>query len=115
VSRSSEKGGDDQFPPEAVKLLSEIDNVVQRCSMLDCTGSLAARMEWSTKPCHSNQPFGNWADILATALVRMEPRKISDDPFEGMISRVDAAPIQISLVKGVKAQAEGRQPVYEGN
>jgi AraC-like DNA-binding protein len=67
--------------------------------MLDCTGGLAARLEWSTKPCHTNQPFGNWADNLAAALVRMEPRKISDDPFEGMISRVDAAPIQISLVK----------------
>jgi AraC-like DNA-binding protein len=47
-------------------------------------------------------PFGNWADNLAAALVRMEPRKISDDPFEGMISRVDAAPIQISLVKATK-------------
>ena len=70
--------------------------------MLDCTGGLAARVEWSTKPCHSNQPFGNWADNLAAALVRMEPRKISDDPFEGMISRVDAAPIQISLVKATK-------------
>jgi hypothetical protein len=32
----------------------------------------------------------------------MEPRKISDGPFEGMISRVDAAPIQISLVKATK-------------
>jgi AraC family transcriptional regulator, positive regulator of tynA and feaB len=75
-------------------------------SMLDCTGGLAARpaarMEWSTKPCHSNRPFGNWADNLAAALVRMEPRKISDDLFEGMISRVDAAPIQISLVKATK-------------
>jgi hypothetical protein len=70
--------------------------------MLDCTGGLAARTEWSTKPCHSSQPFGNWADNLAAALVRMEPRKISDDPFEGMISRVDAAPIEISLVKATK-------------
>jgi AraC family transcriptional regulator, positive regulator of tynA and feaB len=59
-------------------------------------------MEWSTKPCHSNQPFGSWADDLASAFVRLEPRKISDDPFEGMISRADAAPIQISLVKAAK-------------
>jgi AraC family transcriptional regulator, positive regulator of tynA and feaB len=70
--------------------------------MLDCTGGLAARMEWFIKPCHSDQPFGNWADNLTGALVRMEPRRISDDPFEGMISRVDAAPIQISLVKATK-------------
>src|ERR1700757_5231465 len=70
--------------------------------MLDCTRGLAARMEWSTKLRHSNQPFGNWADNLAAALVRMEPRKISDDPFEGVISRVEAAPIQISLVKATK-------------
>ena len=70
--------------------------------MLDRTGGPAARMAWSTKPRHSDQPFGNWADNVAAALVRMEPRKISDDPFEGMISRVDVAPIQISLVKATK-------------
>jgi hypothetical protein len=88
-----------------VELTSANDNVVQRAREELVTsphGLLAARMEWSTKPRHSNQPFGNWADNLAAALVRMEPRKISDDPFEGIISRVDAAPIQISLVKATK-------------
>jgi AraC family transcriptional activator of tynA and feaB len=59
-------------------------------------------MEWCIKPSHSDQPFGSWADDLASAFVRLEPRKISDDPFEGMISRADAAPIQISLVKAAK-------------
>jgi AraC family transcriptional regulator, positive regulator of tynA and feaB len=61
-----------------------------------------AHMEWSTKPRQSDQPFGSWADDLAAAFVRLEPRKISDDPFEGMISRSDAAPIQVSLVKAAK-------------
>jgi AraC family transcriptional regulator, positive regulator of tynA and feaB len=88
-----------------VELTSANDNVVQRAREELVTsphGLLAARMEWSTKPRHSNQPFGNWADNVAAALVRMEPRKISDAPFEGIISRVDAAPIQISLVKATK-------------
>jgi AraC family transcriptional regulator, positive regulator of tynA and feaB len=56
-------------------------------------------MEWSTKPSRQDQPFGSWADDLAAAFVRLEPRRIADQSFEGAISRVDAAPIQISLVK----------------
>jgi AraC family transcriptional regulator, positive regulator of tynA and feaB len=55
-------------------------------------------MEWSTKPRRSEQPFGSWADDLAAAFVRLEPRRIGDHPFEGAISKVDAAPIQVSLV-----------------
>src|SRR5262249_21161927 len=55
-------------------------------------------MEWSTKPRLPDQPFGSWADDLAAAFVRLEPRRIADQPFEGAISRVEAAPIQISLV-----------------
>jgi AraC family transcriptional activator of tynA and feaB len=55
-------------------------------------------MEWSTKPRLLDQPFGSWADALAAAFVRLEPRRIADRPFEGAISRVDAAPIQISRV-----------------
>jgi AraC family transcriptional activator of tynA and feaB len=64
--------------------------------------NFAARMEWSAKPCQSDQPFGSWADDLAAAFVRLEPRKISDDPFDGLISRADAQPIQISLVSATK-------------
>lgn len=56
-------------------------------------------MEWSAKPFRSNRPFGSWADDLAAAFVRLEPRKMVDHPFEGSIARADAAPIQISLVK----------------
>jgi AraC family transcriptional regulator, positive regulator of tynA and feaB len=59
-------------------------------------------MEWSTKPHQIDQPFGSWADDLAAAFVRLEPRKITEHPFEGMISRTDAAPIQISRVKATK-------------
>ena len=55
-------------------------------------------MEWSTKPGQADQPFGSWADDLAAAFVRLEPRRVVDRPFEGAISRVEAAPIQISLV-----------------
>jgi AraC family transcriptional regulator, positive regulator of tynA and feaB len=55
-------------------------------------------MEWSTKPQGADQPFGTWADHLASAFVRLEPRRIADQSFQGAISRVDAAPIQISLV-----------------
>jgi AraC family transcriptional activator of tynA and feaB len=56
-------------------------------------------MEWSARPFRSDQPFGSWADDLAAAFVRLEPRTMVDRPFEGSIARTDAAPIQISLVK----------------
>lgn len=59
-------------------------------------------MDWSTRPRHPDQPFGTWADDLAAAFVRLEPRRIADQPFEGAISRVDAAPIQISLVTATR-------------
>jgi len=59
-------------------------------------------MEWSTKPRRPDQPFGSWADNLAAAFVRLEPRRIADQAFEGAISRVDAAPIQISMVKATR-------------
>jgi AraC family transcriptional regulator, positive regulator of tynA and feaB len=59
-------------------------------------------MEWSTKPACGDQPFGSWANDLAAAFVRLEPRKIAEHPFEGAISRADAAPIQISLVTATK-------------
>ena len=55
-------------------------------------------MEWSTRPTRSDQPFGSWADDLAAAFVRLEPRRIAGRPFEGAISKVNAAPVQISLV-----------------
>jgi AraC family transcriptional activator of tynA and feaB len=59
---------------------------------------LEVLVEWSTKPRLPDLPFGSWADDLAAAFVRLEPRKVADQPFEGAISRVDAAPIQVSLV-----------------
>lgn len=55
-------------------------------------------MEWSTTPSRSDQPFGSWADDLAAAFVRLEPRRDTGLPFEGTISKVDAAPVQVSLV-----------------
>ena len=59
-------------------------------------------MEWSAKPQRADQPFGSWADDLASAFVRLEPRRIVDQPFRGAISRVDAAPIKISLVTATR-------------
>lgn len=59
-------------------------------------------MEWSTQPRHPDQPFGSWADDLAAAFVRLEPRRIADQHFEGAISRVDAAPIKVSLVTATR-------------
>jgi AraC family transcriptional regulator, positive regulator of tynA and feaB len=59
-------------------------------------------MEWSTQPRRPDQPFGSWADDLAAAFVRLEPRRIAEQPFEGAISRVDAAPITISLVTATR-------------
>jgi len=59
-------------------------------------------MEWSAKQCQTDQPFGSWADDLANAFVQLEPRKIIEHPFQGSISRTDAAPIQISRVTATK-------------
>ncbi len=59
-------------------------------------------MEWSTKPRQAGQPFGSWADDLAAAFVRLEPRRIADQSFEGAILRVDAAPIKISRVTATR-------------
>jgi AraC family transcriptional activator of tynA and feaB len=59
-------------------------------------------MEWSAKPHQVDEPFGSWADDLAAAFVRLEPRKIAEHPFEGTITRSDAAPIQISCVQATK-------------
>jgi AraC family transcriptional regulator, positive regulator of tynA and feaB len=59
-------------------------------------------MEWSAKPHQVDEPFGSWADDLAAAFVRLEPRKITEHPFEGTITRSDAAPIQISCVRATK-------------
>jgi AraC family transcriptional activator of tynA and feaB len=55
-------------------------------------------MEWLTKATGANRPFGNWADDLADAFVQLEPRKVSDAPFFGAISKADLAPIHISRV-----------------
>ena len=59
-------------------------------------------MEWSTKQCQTDQAFGGWAGDLANAFVQLEPRKITEHPFQGMISRIDAAPIRISRVIATK-------------
>ncbi|MCC8939110.1 helix-turn-helix domain-containing protein [Bradyrhizobium ivorense] len=55
-------------------------------------------MEWSTRPARPDQPFGSWADDLAAAFVRLEPCRTTEEPFAGTICKVDAAPLQISLV-----------------
>jgi AraC family transcriptional activator of tynA and feaB len=59
-------------------------------------------MEWSTKQCQTDQPFGSWADDLAAAFVQLEPRKLAEHPFRGMISRTEATPIRISRVTASK-------------
>jgi AraC family transcriptional activator of tynA and feaB len=55
-------------------------------------------MEWLTRATQADRPFGSWADNLADAFVQLEPRKVSDAPFCGAISKADLAPIHISRV-----------------
>ena len=43
-----------------------------------------------------------WADDLAGAFVQLEPRKIAELPFQGTISRTEAAPVRISRVTATK-------------
>jgi AraC family transcriptional activator of tynA and feaB len=59
-------------------------------------------VEWSSKPSRADQGFGTWADDLAAAFVRLEPRKIADQPFQGTIARADAAPVTVSRVTASK-------------
>jgi AraC family transcriptional regulator, positive regulator of tynA and feaB len=59
-------------------------------------------MEWSTKAVEVDRPFGSWAEDLADAFVRLEPRKIAEQPFQGTISRTDVASIPISRVEATK-------------
>ena len=55
-------------------------------------------MQWSAKPSQIDDSFGTWADDLAAAFVRLEPRKITDHPFQGTIVRTETAPVRISRV-----------------
>jgi AraC family transcriptional regulator, positive regulator of tynA and feaB len=59
---------------------------------------VAAPMEWSAKPSQIDRSFGSWADDLAAAFVRLEPRKITEHPFHGTITRTEAAPVRVSRV-----------------
>jgi AraC family transcriptional regulator, positive regulator of tynA and feaB len=59
-------------------------------------------MEWLAEPRRSGQPFGSWADHLAEAFVQLEPRRLSEQPFRGAITRTDAGPIKVSLVTATR-------------
>jgi len=59
-------------------------------------------MKWSTRAIEADRPFGSWAEDLADAFVQLEPRKIAEQPFQGMISRTDVASIQISRVEATR-------------
>jgi AraC family transcriptional regulator, positive regulator of tynA and feaB len=53
-------------------------------------------MDWSASQLDSS--FGSWADDLAAAFVRLEPRKITEHPFQGAIIRTEAAPVRVCRV-----------------
>jgi len=55
-------------------------------------------MTWSAKFSQIDRPFGSWANDLAAAFVRLEPRKIADHPFEGTIARTEAGLIRVCRV-----------------
>jgi AraC family transcriptional regulator, positive regulator of tynA and feaB len=55
-------------------------------------------MLWLAKSSSSGAPFGVWADALASAFVQLEPRKVTDVPFEGTIVRKDVGPVSVARV-----------------
>src|ERR1700693_4145534 len=59
-------------------------------------------MQWSTKTIEADRPFGSWAEDLADAFVPLEPRKIAEQPFKGMISRADVAHTPFARVEAPK-------------
>jgi AraC family transcriptional regulator, positive regulator of tynA and feaB len=59
-------------------------------------------MKWSAQSSQTDRPFGSWADDLAAAFVRLEPRKITEHPFQGTIARTETAPVRISRVMATR-------------
>jgi AraC family transcriptional regulator, positive regulator of tynA and feaB len=63
----------------------------------------SSEMQWSAKPSKIDDAFGTWADVLATyASVQLEPRKITEDAFQGTITKTEAGPVRISCVTATK-------------
>jgi len=55
-------------------------------------------MDWSAKPSQFDSSFGSWADDLAAKFVPLEPRKITEHPFQATITRTEAPPVRVSRV-----------------
>jgi AraC family transcriptional regulator, positive regulator of tynA and feaB len=55
-------------------------------------------MEWSARPSQRDERFGRWADDLAAAFVPLEPRKITEHPFRGSITRTESSPVRVCRV-----------------
>jgi AraC-like DNA-binding protein len=54
--------------------------------------------ELPMEPSQLNSSFASWTEDLAAAFVRLEPRKITEHPFQGTITRTEAAPVRVSRV-----------------
>jgi len=60
-------------------------------------------VQWSAKPSEIDDVFDGWADVLAKyASVELEPRKMTEDAFQGTITRAEAGPIRIACVTATK-------------
>jgi AraC family transcriptional activator of tynA and feaB len=59
---------------------------------------MASQVEWSAKRDSRRQPFGTWADDLASAFVQLEPHQTAELPFQGKITRTEVGPIRVSRV-----------------
>jgi AraC family transcriptional activator of tynA and feaB len=60
-------------------------------------------MEWSAAiPHRKDSPFGSWAEDLAAAFVKLEPRKLGESPFNGAIQRRDIGQVTLSQVEATK-------------
>ena len=53
---------------------------------------------WATAGGLSADPFGSWRDDLAQAFVRLEPMRVTDEPFAGRIVKAQSGPAQVSRV-----------------
>jgi AraC family transcriptional regulator, positive regulator of tynA and feaB len=58
-------------------------------------------MNWPANSAQQDTAFGSWADDLSAALVRLEPRKITEQPFQGTITRTEAGPLQVCRVTAI--------------
>ncbi len=68
---------------------------------------------WSSSAARREKGFGDWADNLASAFVRLEPTLLSPQPFRGRIRQIASGDLKVSEVTASAHRVE-RLPTHIG-